>query len=190
MPLDSRRTLRRDKAAGVWSAPGSDDDLLRPTLDERHDATFTGTAYDPRSLWIASFFGGAFAAAILFAFNANRLGQRRRALVHGVVFSGLGLVLTVLVVLGVAQGSALGVELRSEGFVDDVMRVLRPASGILGVLLGAIGYLGQRQRFRLYLHEERKPGAALVPAIVAIVLAVGISLGAASIGGAVLGRAV
>jgi|GEM_PF-4252467 len=147
----------------IWDAPAADD-LLRPTLDQRHDARGFGKAFDPQSLWIASFFGGAFTAALMFAINARRLGRPRQAWIVGGSFFAAGIVATVVVVLFALDQGAL----TDEGLGDDASRNLRGVSRVLGIVLGGIGFYLQRARFRLFLHEGNDAAKALLPCIAAI----------------------
>ncbi|QDU85235.1 hypothetical protein Pla163_23630 [Planctomycetes bacterium Pla163] len=174
MPLRSRSDAPGQGQGPVAGEdPFGDDDLFTPTLGERDDAIGFGRAFNPQSLWLASFFGGPICAALLFAINARRLGQQRLALHIGL---GFGAVALTCVALGAwyavdarLAGESLG--LSAEETSQEASRNMRLAMRVAGVALGGVGYWLQRQRFRLFLHTGHEPAKALGPSILAIVVA-------------------
>jgi len=78
-----------------------DDDLLKPTLDERYDSATVAAGgaapWDPESMVFATFFSLPLGAGVLYAINYRRLGQPRAAL-----FTLLG---TCVFVLGALAGA-------------------------------------------------------------------------------------
>lgn len=147
------------------------EDLLRPTLDDRHDARGFKKPFDPQSLWFASFFGGPITATLLFTLNAYRLGRSRQAWAIGIGFS----IVTVVLML-FAVHTTFDAELGTLGQVSDGERTAgRMRSRVLAIAMGAVGYFLQRKRFRLYLHEGRTAAKALLPSILAIIVSIVLS---------------
>jgi hypothetical protein len=125
------------------------DDLLRPSLSLGDDVARAVAPWDPSSLWMATFFGGGFAAALLFGLNARRLGVGRQAL----------WLAPVLVVATLATSAA--VYAYREQLGGDTRIAIRVAS----VALGAIGWSVQRRRFRTFVTAGGEPGKALLPSL-------------------------
>lgn len=164
---DAARRASRE----IWDAPASDVDLFAPSLDERDDSEGFGTAFDPRSLWFACFFGGPVAATILFALNARRLGQPKQ-----VVPLALGFLAVTFATLTVGTYVAMtgaGADATADASLG---RNVRMGTRIVGLALGGVGYFLQRRRFELYLGEGREPAKALLPCIGVIVLSALVSL--------------
>ena len=125
------------------------DDLLRPTLSQGDDVAHVVAPWDPSSLWMAAFFGGGFAAALLFGLNARRLGEGRQAL----------WLVPVLVVATLA--ASVAVHANREQLGGDTGVAIRVAS----VVFGALGWSVQRRRFRTFVAAGGEPGKALLPSL-------------------------
>jgi len=128
------------------------DDLYRPTLSASDDVARADKPWDPSSLWVATFFGGGIAGALLFGLNAKRLGVPRQALwLAPTLFAAAVAALVAIVVF--------------EARLADNERIV---SRIVGVALGAIGWSVQRRRFRTVVAAGGEPGKALLPSLAAI----------------------
>lgn len=146
-------------------------DLFRPTLSATDDVARAKAPWDPSSLWMATFFGGGLAAALLFGLNARRLGVGRQAL--------------WLVPVLVVATLALAVVVYT--YRDELGGETRVVNRVASVLVGAIGWSVQRRRFRTFVTAGGEAGKALLPAIGAILLSIALTFGFALVYVAVVG---
>ena len=139
------------------------DELLEPTLGSADDDAGFDRPFNPRSLVIASFFGGALAAAWLFAWNFRKLGEPRKA---PWCFAALTLV-------GVAVVAAIAYYVQTSPDLDafkDQTRTLKLVSRVAGVVVGLAMAGMQERRFRLYSMGGGEPAPALLPSLIAILI--------------------
>jgi hypothetical protein len=150
------------------------DELLRPVLTEADDAAGLRRPFRPPSLVLATFFGGAFCAAILFAWNWRELGRPRAARLAAVLFAALGVVLP-LMPLAMAEYGWLPLD-------PDDLRLVRFAVRATPVLPALFVARAQRRRFRLFEAGGGEARPALAPALGAVLI--GMVLSSALVWGA------
>ena len=87
------------------SQPERIDELYRPSLQSDDEFVHEGPApWRPNSILVASFFGGPVTAAILFGWNARRLGRPKQTLLLLVAGFNFAVLMAVVTTLLVTQG--------------------------------------------------------------------------------------
>ena len=139
----------------------TDDNLLTPVLDERHDLVGFSRPWNPWRLVFITFFAGAFGGAYLFAVNSKKLGQRKNVLPCAIVFAFVGIL--QLVLLAYYIDAAI-----TEDAQNTIRRTFRLISRVVNVLLASgIAYF-QVKRFRIFEFGDEEEGALLWHALGAI----------------------
>lgn len=153
--------------------PGQDE-LLRPTLSADYDVRAYRPLFRPESILYPSFFGGPFAALVLFGTNYARMGRRdlaRNAWIAGAVLT---------VVLGVAVAWILA-ESWAESGTRRTPTGVRLALNGLGVAIGWFLSKHQASRFEAWHNAGNAPAKLLWPGLAAVIA------GAIAMGSVVVG---
>jgi hypothetical protein len=142
-------------------------DLYKPSLDSSHDADQFESSWNPLSLLLPVFFGGAFTALVLYPMNAKFMGRSSdwRWLVPLFGAIGLGAVAArVVLEVAITEGEVTD--------VDDAFQYLR--FGTRAVTLLAAFFVGRRQEatHRLALGTDRP---LLLPGFLALCVGLVIS---------------
>ena len=138
----------------------TDDDLLQPSLDQQYDRLRFHKPWRPWSLAFATFFGGAFTAALLYSQNFRRLGMK----------GGVAPTLVGFLILGVVLGMAqlLYRDAIAERDLEREARIVFRVVGLAPALwLSSV----QQKRFRVFESTGQPEGKLLLPAIGAILVA-------------------
>jgi len=148
-------------------SPPTDADLLRPSLDKRHDLRGVRSPWDPSNVVLASFFAGPFGAALLLFLNQKRLRL-------GGFLWALPLLAYLVSWLPFAWYMATEEPIDSWPISDHAFRIL---VRVLWVGLAWVAARPQRSLFRIHVHQDGEPGKLLLPALGAILFNWGVVRG-------------